>query len=427
MSNILFIIYDIIFVLGFLLYLPIYIYRKKITLYALREKLGFIRLRQKDAIWIQVVSVGEANLIGTLINKIREVSSCPLVISTTTLTGYRVAKEKYASLAEVIFFPFDIFLILRRVLRRIQPKLFIAVETEIWPHLFYRLNRRNIPIVIVNGRISTRAWRRYRFVKPIIKRVINKVNFVGVQNPLYKERFHSLGCYDEKIVVSGNMKFESISVDKAHLASIAEKYTPFLKSEARLLIIAGSTHAPEEEMIVDIYKDILNVVDSVSLLIAPRHTSRVPLIEKSIISHGFSPVKVSTLGSSSKEHKGIYILDTMGKLLYFYSLCDICFVGGSIAHHGGHNILEPIYFSKPTVFGPSMDNFKDAEEAVLEKGAGIQVRNPQELKDMLFRLIQDKALRDNLRSRCLEVFEQERRGLEKNLEIIVKSLNSHLQ
>ena len=424
MKVILFLIYDIIFCLGLILYLPLYFYRKKITFQALGEKLGFINLGDiKDSIWIQVVSVGEANLIGDLIRKLKESKDLPIIISTTTLTGNRIVRKQYSHLAKVIFFPFDFSIIIERVIRIIKPKIFIAVETEIWPNLFYRLNKKNIPIVIINGRISDKAFKRYRWIRFFMKGVLRKCNYIGVQNLLYKARFIFLGADPKRIVISGNMKFESISIDRDKLHQKQKEYNPILKRDGNKLLVAASTHEPEEEIIIDIYKNIFKSPGGITLIIVPRHPERTSKIEKLIRLASFNPVRMSKINENLGDKRNIFIADTIGELLYFYSIADICFVGGSLSKNGGHNILEPIYFLKPTVFGPNMDNFLDIEEIVLEKGAGVKVRNREELAEVLLGLVSDVALKNTLYNRCQEVFEGEKKSLGNNLDIILKHLS----
>ncbi|MFH1518948.1 MAG: glycosyltransferase N-terminal domain-containing protein [Candidatus Omnitrophota bacterium] len=423
MSEILFLIYDVIFCLGLIGYLPMHLWRKKMTARALKEKLGLIGPSEKrKSIWIQAVSVGEANLIGNLLKRLKEAHDCPIIISTTTLTGNRIARKRYSHLAKIIFFPFDISIVLEQALKVIKPKIFIAVETEIWPNLFYRLNKRSIPIVIINGRISDAAFKRYRLIRPLMKKVLKECNYIGVQNLLYKERFLFLGADPNKIVVSGNMKFESIFVNEEALRDKKEHYIPILKKGGNQLLIAASTHEPEEEIIVDIYKDVFKELGGVTLLIAPRHPERTPQIEKIIRLAGFNPVKMSEVRENLEDRRSVFIADTIGELLYFYSIADICFVGGSLSNNGGHNILEPVYFRKPTIFGPNMDNFPDVEEIVLAKGAGIKVRNREELGEILLSLVNDTALKNNLHNRCNEVFKGEKKSLENNLAIISKCL-----
>lgn len=416
-------IYDFFFILGFIIYSPIYFWRKKINLISLREKLGFISRVSKDpAIWIQVVSVGEVNLIGNLIKRLKEVYNCPIILTTTTLTGNFTARRQYSHLAEIFFFPFDITFIIKKVIRIIKPKIFVAVETEIWPNLFDYLNRKDIPVIIINGRISDKAFRKYRIIKPFIKEALSKCQYIAVQNEIYKQRFLALGANEEKVIISGNMKFESIYTDEIKLLDIKRRYLPLLKKKDNIILIAASTHASEEETVLEIYKDILKLAPELILIIAPRHPERTLSIEKSIISFGFKAVKTSDIDFNSTYENTVFLIDTVGELLYFYSISDICFVGGSITNTGGHNILEPIYFLKSTLFGPHMENFCDIEEVVLKKGAAIKFRDIDEFKIILLRLVKDAALRRNLRNRCLEVFEEEKRSLDNNLGVIAKSL-----
>ncbi len=421
---ILFLIYDLIFCLGLIVYLPLHLWRKKMTLRALGEKLGLISSKEiRNSIWIQVVSVGEANLIGNLIKSLKESQDLPIVISTTTLTGNRIVKKRYSHLAKIIFFPFDLSFILERVIRVIKPKVFIAVETEIWPNLFYRLKKKKIPIVIINGRISDKAFKHYRLIRPFMKRVLGKCDYIGVQNSLYEERFVFLGADPKKVVISGNMKFDSILVDEDKLRKKQEKYKSILKRDGNKLLVIASTHEPEEEIVIDIYKDIFKSPGGVTLLIVPRHPERASQIEKTVRLASFNPVRMSKVEENLADTRNVFIADTVGELMYFYSIADICFVGGSLSKDGGHNILEPIYFLKPTVFGPNMDNFLDIEEIVLEKGAGIKVRSREELGEVLLGLVSDTALKNNLGNRCREVFEGEKKSLNSNLDIILKYLS----
>lgn len=426
--KILLLLYDCILFLGFVVYLPVYIWRKKITLSAFRQKLGFIKnTAAGKTIWIQVVSVGEAHIIGNLIKKIRERYDDKIIVSTTTLTGNKIAKSKYSDCAQIVFFPLDLSIVVRHFIRVFKPRIFIAVETEIWPNLYSQLASRKIPIVIINGRISDQAFKRYKLIRPVLKKIINKCSHIAVQNEMYKERFCFLGADEDKIVVSGNMKFESILIDQKVSANIKRVYEPILKGSDKLLFIAGCTHPGEEEALLEVYKDVVEPSGNFRFLIAPRHPERVAAIEKLVRIKGFEPFRISQISNYflqgvNKSRNPVFILDTIGELLYFYSLADICFVGGSLSSDGGHNILEPIYFGKPTIFGRHMDNFLDVEEVVLEKGAGIKVADKEQLRQILLRLVKDEALRRNLSSRCREVFQQERQSLDKNLKIVLQSL-----
>ncbi len=419
--RLIFILYECALCLFFLLYLPIYILRKKITPFSFKQRLGFYLPRVKDCVWFQVVSVGEVILIGSLVNRLNQIFTYPLVISTTTLSGYKVAKQRYASKAEVVFFHLDLSLVLRRFLKRIRPRVFVAIETELWPNLFYQLKKRKIPVLVLNGRISDKAFKRYLWVKPFLKEVFSFCECVGVQNNFYKERFIGLGCLPERVEITGNLKFESINVKEDYLERIKRKYQPLLKPKKELLFLAASTHHPEERLLLEVYCSLYKDFPQLKLLFAPRHIERTEAIERIISEFGFQALRISKLEVLCPQ-EGVYLLDTIGELLYFYSLADICFVGGSLIPYGGHNILEPLYFLKPTLFGPYMENFKDIAQTVLAKGAGIMVKDALELEGVLRRLTQDPELQKNLRQNALEVFRQERNSLERNLAIIGRYL-----
>ncbi len=452
MREIKFLIYDLVFLFGFIIYLPVYFWRKKITFLSLKERLGCISwFSPNRSIWLQVVSVGEVNLIENLLTKIKDEYGCPIVISTTTLTGNLMARRKYSKLAKIIFFPLDISFVLRKAIKVINPRVFIGLETEIWPNLFYQLKRKNIPIVIINGRISDSAYQRYRWTNQALKSTINRCLYIGVQNEMYKKRFISLGADAEKLIISGNLKFESILPAKEKMLKIQKKYSSlfnlplvetslstqlnisqqqeFVTTEVKnfnkndkLILIAASTHHPEEEIIINIYKDLLKEFNNLKLVIAPRHLQRIESVMKVIALAEFKPIKISEATGDSTPENSVFVVDTLGELLSLFGVADICFVGGSLSPCGGHNILEPVYFSKPTLFGPYMNNFLDIKKIVLEKKAGIQVNNPAELKDSILRLLDDRKLRKSLAEGCVKVFQKEKKCLSKNLQLIRNSM-----
>lgn len=422
--KILFVLYDILFIVLLFLYLPVYFLRGKMTRFSFLQRLGiFSAVKEDSCVWIQVVSVGEVQLIHGLLKKISEVSKSPIVISTTTLTGYNLACKKYASFAKIIFFPFDISFIVRRVINLIKPRVFIAVETEVWPQVFYQLKKKGVPIFIVNGRISDKAFNRYKKITFLMRHLLNYCKSIVVQNDFYKARFLYLGAHKEKIRIGGNMKFESMLFDNHDLLNFREKYFKYFKTGDKLFFIAASTHPLEEEMVLKSMKNLrLREGVSFSTMIAPRHVERVAAIEKLVESFGYTPVRVSQIEKVDLKGNEIFILDSIGQLSYLYLIADLCFVGGSLVKIGGHNILEPLYFCVPTLFGPYMENFQDIRDIVIEKGAGIQLQDAENLTQMLERLVNDPALRNNLRKKCKNVFEEEKVGLARNLEVIMEYL-----
>ena len=425
MSFLISILYNCAFIILGLWYIPLYIIKKKFSLGVFLEKLFIATgLKRKESIWFQAVSVGEVLAVKTLLHKIKEKFDYRIVVSTTTITGKKVADNIFGAWAEVIFFPFDITFVLRRAINIINPKLFVAVETEIWPNLFFLLKKRDVPIVILNGRISDKAYFRYKKIKFITKKVLSVCSYIGAQNDYYRKRFISIGAAPDKVHISGNIKFSSFDIKEDELSSFREKYINILKGEQNHLFIAASTHNPEERIVLGIFKELV-LSFKINLLIVPRHPERAKEVEKDAASHGFSPVMVSTLGRKHVENSSgnVFILDTVGDLFYFYSLCDVCFVGGSLIDYGGHNILEPIYFRKPTVFGPYMNNFKEIEEVVLENEAAVKVKDRDELKFYIEKILLDDSFRKKLSGSALNVFKRQRQILEDNIEIITKYIS----
>lgn len=421
MRVIFYLFYDLIFLAVFAIYLPVYFLRRKVKFFSLRQRLGFWgKVKLDDCVVIHAVSVGEVILAGKLIDAIKEKYGLRVVVSVTTLTGYTTALRRYAHTAKIVFAPLDLSWIVRRFVRRFNPKIFIALETEIWPNIFRELKKRNIPAVILNGRISDRAYLRYRFIRPVTCEVFKNCDFIGAQNEEYKKRFIALGCPPEKVSVAGNMKLDTVVYDPKRLEELSAGFLPLLKGVdgQKILFLAASTHDPEEKITIDAYAEILNAHPNVTLLIAPRHVERVKAIEKMIATYGFTPCRLKGPQSQLSSSAKVYIIDSVGELVYFYALCDFCFVGGSMVNHGGHNILEPVYFSKPVCFGPHMQNFMDIERIVLEKEAAIKAEDAADLKRILIQMATSPTLRQRLSSNCRNVFSHDKSSLDKCLDIV---------
>jgi 3-deoxy-D-manno-octulosonic-acid transferase len=416
------VLYDLLFIIGFLIYLPFCFLRKKITVNSLLKKIGFFPSIFKQSIWIHAVSLGEVNLIEPIVDKLVESLNYSIVISTTTLTGNRVAVKKYQKFAKIIYFPLDISFIIKRFLKKINPVIVIAAETELWPNFILCLQKKNIPFLIINGRISDKAFRRYQSIRPFMKNILSGCSRIGVQNKKYQKRFIDLGAEPGKVLITGNLKFNSIRPEKKITEKTKKKYSPILKPGNKDLFLAASTHNPEEKIILSIYKE-LYLEHNLSLLIAPRHPERVASIEKNVLAEGFRPIRISKISQLSYEKNDIFILDSVGQLLYFYSICDVCFVGGTLSGSGGQNILEPVYFLKPVIFGSSMENFPDIALKVLKSSAGIQVKSSQQLKEGLRTLLENKNKRIEYADAAADVFKKED-SLGQNFKIILEEIKS---
>jgi len=371
-------------------------------------------------IWIHAVSVGEITAAGKLIAELR--SAYPnkrFFITTVTPTGNKIAKGIAGSADFVAYLPLDLSFIIKGVLNKVKPVLFIIMETEIWPNLISYLKQKNIPVILVNGRISDRSFKGYLSIKFLLKPILNKINLFCVQTKVDVQRFTRLGVPEDKIKITGNMKF-----DITDYAGARANYTDYklkLGLEAlEKLLVCGSTHPGEEEIILDTYKKILSEFANLRLLIAPRHPERAKEIEKIASKNDFSPIFISDLPlkAHTRNLKPVFILDSIGELVSFYAIADIIFVGGSLIKKGGHNILEPAGIGKPIIFGPYMFNFRDIASLFLENEAAILIHNKEELGINIRDLLNNPARTTELSRRAKALVLQNQGATLRNLGFI---------
>lgn len=378
-------------------------------------------------IWLHAVSVGEIMAARPLIEGLRILyPETRFFISTVTPTGNKIARGMAKKDDFVAYLPLDISFIVKKVVNKIEPRLFVVMETEIWPNLISCLQKRNVPIIIVNGRISDRSFKGYLSIKFLLKPVLHKINLFCVQTRLDSERLMHLGVLENRIQITGNMKF-----DVKNISDVAEnKSTDFklrLGIEPReKVLIAASTHQQEEGIILGVYKELLANFPNLKLLIAPRHPERTNEVDKIVMQNGFTPLRVSQLAGlpvSGLKGQTILILDTVGQLLNFYSIADIVFVGGSLIKKGGHNILEPAALGRPVIFGPHMFNFRDIASLFLENKAGILVHNKEELKINIRELLDNPERVAELTQRAKALVIKNQGATQRNLECIRMLLN----
>jgi len=385
-------------------------------------------------VWIHSVSVGETISVKHLIEALRaDLPQKRFVISTVTATGNKIAKAIAAEGDFVTYLPLDLSFIVRKVIDRINPSIFIITETEFWPNLIYYLSRENIPIIVVNGRISDNSFKGYLCIKSLIGPLLNRIDTFCVQTQKDADRLSALGVIRSKIKITGNMKFDIKVKDYTELK---RDYTDYrmrfgLNAQDRLFI-AASTHQGEEEIILSVYQRLLQEVVNIKLLIVPRHPERAAAIEKIIDKYNFSPQRISYLSSTAgsalqhvpqaPDRTAVFILDTVGQLMYFYAISDIVFVGGSLVKKGGHNILEPASLSKPMLIGPHMFNFLDITNLFLKANAVIMVRDAGELKTNIRELLRNESKMNGLGQMAKGIILKNRGATLKNKEIITKIL-----
>ncbi|MDD5347060.1 MAG: 3-deoxy-D-manno-octulosonic acid transferase [Candidatus Omnitrophica bacterium] len=396
------VLYDLIFLVFSLAYLPVFIFKRKMHA-GFRMRLGALpsAARFRNPVWIHAVSVGEAMSVRHLVETLRQrLPGRQFVISTVTPTGNKIAQSIAVKGDVVIYLPLDLSWIARSVVERVDPCLVVLTETEIWPNFITHLSKKNIPIAVVNARISDRSLPGYLLARPLVKPLLNMIGVSCVQSEKDAARLSRLGMAPGKIMVTGNMKFDIKIKDYDELK---KDYTDYrlklgLGSKERLWI-AASTHAGEEEIVLAAYRGLRAKEAGLKLIIAPRHPERTAAVEELVNrSPGLTAVRVSqaaktgTVNPFQADTSGrqpVFILDTVGQLMYFYTLADAVFVGGSLVSSGGHNILEPASLGRPVVFGRHMFNFRDIAELFLAHAAAIQVAGQAQLQDAIESLVSD--------------------------------------
>jgi len=424
------VLYDFIFLIIALVCLPVYLFRRKFHV-GFKMRFGVLPsgLKLNKPIWIHAVSVGEVMAVKNLVRELRiTYPDKRFFISTVTPTGNKIARAIAKETDFVSYFPLDLSFIVRSVVDKIKPSLSIIMETEIWPNLISCLYQKKIPIVLVNGRLSDRSFRGYLSIKILLKPILNKINLFCVQTRSDAERLLRLGVSRDRIQITGNMKF-----DIKDYTDSKKDYTDYkLKlglGPNEKLFIAASTHPGEEKIILGVYKNLLKEFPDLRLLIAPRHPERATEIANLIKKFGFEAERVSLLNPRTSEPtnlRTIFILDTVGELVYFYNIASIVFVGGSLIKKGGHNILEPASLGKPVIFGPYMFNFRDIAGLFLENKACVLAHNSEELLLNIKDLLRNPAKSTELSQRAKAIILQNQGATARNLECISNYMSTEL-
>jgi 3-deoxy-D-manno-octulosonic-acid transferase len=393
-------LYSVLLALLGLAYLPVFLVRKVWRgghSLALAERFGFVGFRPgPERFWVHAVSVGEVMAAIPLVQALRlRWPDAEIVVSTVTATGARVARTRLPDAAAAGFaLPVDFPAATRRAVRRIRPRCFIALETELWPNLLRALAEAGIPAVLANGRISDRSLRRYGRVRGLFRRVLDHVTLFCMQSDENARRIISLGARPERVVVTGNLKMEATPGDDG----TDRLWRRLLHLGTARVWIAGSTHRGEEEPVLDAFlalrEELRQAAEPFCLILAPRHPERVDEVESLARARGLTPVRRSRIPAGAPSE--LILLDTVGELATLYGVAEVIFVGGSLVPIGGHNVIEPALHAKPVLFGPHMGNFRDAAALLLRAEAAIQLRDAEELAPAVRALLADGAARRRL-------------------------------
>jgi len=414
------VIYDLIFAIFSLIYFPYLIVKRKwhpdfsMRFGKFSEELK-TALAKKENIWVHAVSVGEVQGVSRLAQHLRSVfPGHRLVISTVTKTGYEVASKIISGDDILIYAPLDFSFIVRRYVARIKPKMYIAMETELWPNLFSCLRENRIPVAVVNGRISDRAFKNYRLVKYLMKRILSGVDILCMQSRADCDRIITLGAPKEKVHQIGNVKFDDLpAAGSADLKSLG-----FIGNET--LWIAGSTHPGEEEIVLNIFKSLSGEFKDLRLMIAPRHIERTSEVARLIEAKGLTPLRLSQVNSTTVVRDTVIVVDTIGKLRSLYGLAKLVFVGKSLSAHGGQNMIEPAALGKAILIGPYTENFKDVVDLFLRENAVIRAKDADGLLLNVRELLRDPRKMEDLGALARAVAQKHSGATDRTATIIRK-------
>lgn len=382
-------LYSAVLGVGLLAYLPAFLARRRAGYRGtLAQRFGRLGdgLPAEPRCWIHAVSVGESAAAVPLVEGIRRRwPELGIVVSTITPTGARIVAERLAGAATHRYFPIDLPGPVGRALDAARPRFFVAIETELWPNFLRALARRGVPAMIANGRISDRSFRRYRWIRALMRRVLADVAVFAMQTEEDARRIVALGAPPDRVVVTGNLKSDLLPEADPEEARWRQRLglgagTP--------LWIAGSTHRGEEAVVLDAFARLRARCPQLALLLAPRHPERADEVEALLRERGLSAVRRSRLGAGAPAGS-VVILDTVGELAGLYALADVVFVGGSLVPVGGHNVLEPAMRGKPVLMGPHMSNFREGAELLQQSGGGLVVEDGPALEQELARLLAD--------------------------------------
>jgi len=396
-----YLLYSILMVSWGIVLMPVFLYRAwrhHKSLPGLCQRLGRLpenlRSRGTPTIWFHCCSVGETLSVQPLTHLFHaRFPQARFVFSTVTNTGQSIAKQRFSVYGEAntFFFPIDLAWVAKRVLDCIQPAMIVIIDTEIWPNVVHQAWKRHIPVVLVNGRISAASFRYYRWACPVLRRVFQNYRILLMKSDEDARRILEMGAPPDRVLVTGNLKYDLDLVKRDVTAAAAESLDAALGPAAidAPLIIAGSTHPGEEDILLEVLGRIQNVpgLEHTRLLLAPRHPERFDEVAGLVERAGYAVQRRTQ--KKAEVRAPVLLLDTIGELAAAYRFATIAFVGGTLVRRGGHSILEPALYAKPIVIGPSTENFSQVVEEFLQQGAVQQISATEENRSAQVRELSD--------------------------------------
>ncbi|MGH7164924.1 MAG: 3-deoxy-D-manno-octulosonic acid transferase [Nitrospiraceae bacterium] len=380
----------------------------------------------RPVLWVHAVSLGEVVAVSPLVRAL--VAGRPgsrIIVSTVTETGREAVEQKLAGVAEHRYAPLDFPWVVSRAVRDVNPAAFLFVETELWPNLLRALGRRGVVAILVNGRLSSHSFRGYRIVRPFMRQVLRSVTLCLTQSQRDAERFIALGASPACVHITGNIKFDQPLPDPGGTT----RSTIGLEDHEDL-IVAGSTHAGEEEELLSCYEVLRREWSSLVLLLAPRHIERAGDLEAVVRARGLPAIRRSKLGTSGgaavpRGTARVVILDTRGELAGIYRHAALAFVGGTLVPVGGHNLLEPALWGTPVFFGPYTDHCAETADLLIRAGGGVRVRNGAELTAEMAARLRDRPALHRMGQAARAMVHENQGALGRSLDQIGKVFDTH--
>lgn len=416
-------LYELLLIVAYVLYVPSAVWRRRLPHRGWSMRLGWYprriaeRLAGRRSLWVHAVSVGETLSARPLVRELaRRHPQQPIVLSTITKSGFAVAAPQVAEVGAAVYFPLDLRVCAGRALSTLQPAVLIFMESEFWPIVVRSAKARGIPIVVVNGRISPRAYRRYRLVAPLMAATLRRIDVFLMQAQADADRAIALGAPRNRVRVVGSLKWDAsvgARPSDEDVRALAARLGVTLRDR---VIVAGSTHRGEEAAVLRAFTEARQTFPFLRLIAAPRHLERLAEVEGLIRQAGFSPVRLSRVAATEAWVVGV--VDTFGELPRYYALANLVFIGGSLIPHGGQNPLEAASLAKPIIFGPHMHNFADIAQQLLADQAAWQVRGSDELPAAVTRMLMSAAEAQAMGRRALELTERSQGALARTLEAL---------
>ena len=376
-------------------------------------------------VWIHAVSVGEVNAAVPLVTAFRKIHSrCRILITTTTPTGLDQVTAHLGNRVVHCYLPFDHPFFIARFLRTISPRLLIIMERELWPNIIHGCHKRSIPVVIANARLSQRSCNRYAYVLPLMRPALAIVSAVAAQTEADRSRLMTLGAHPDHILTTGNIKYD-VTVSAKTMDTAQSMRQDW--GRHRLIIVAGSTHEGEEAVLLDIFDPLREHYPGLLLILAPRHPERFDAVFQLVKNRGFNTHRHGDGSTVVPPAAEVHLRDTMGELPLLYAAADIAIVGGSLIEIkgiGGHNLLEPCAVATPVLFGRYISDFLEISHNIVERAAGIQVHDSNDLRDTLKELLNDAALRNRMGANGIQVIKENRGATQRTLELCIPLIES---